>query len=122
MGSLSEGSCGAARKTVRVPMERKRQGRLQSLLEAAPRRRGIAAVAMGVLLLTGCTTFSNDGGMSTVAAIAGDAVHSDVAALRTPGEAAAARAKTEALLRRPLTAAAAVQIALLNNRGLQAAY
>ena len=60
--------------------------------------------------------------MSVVADIAGHELSKDVAALRTPDEAAAARAKALSLLRRPLTADAAVQIALLNNRGLQAAY
>jgi len=45
-----------------------------------------------------------------------------VLAIRNPEQAAAARAKIERLLSRPLTARAAVQVALLNNRGLQAAY
>jgi len=103
-------------------MQRKRHGWLRSPREASPHRRGIAAIILGALLLGGCTTFSHDGGMSTVAAVAGDALHSDVAALRTPEEAAAARARTRELLRRSLTAGAAVQVALLNNRGLQAAY
>ncbi|MBX6424952.1 MAG: TolC family protein [Variibacter sp.] len=74
------------------------------------------------LSLTGCQTFSPDRGMSVVAAIAGREIGKDVAALRTEEEAEAARARVVALLRRPLTADAAVQIALLNNRGLQAAY
>jgi len=43
-------------------------------------------------------------------------------ALRTPEEGQAARARVAALLRRPLTADSAVQVALLNNRALQAAY
>ncbi len=60
--------------------------------------------------------------MDVVAAIAGDALNKDVVQIRTADEAAAARARTWRLLRRPLTADAAVQIALLNNRGLQAAY
>jgi outer membrane protein TolC len=103
-------------------MQREGPELLGSLPHTAPNRRGVATIVLGALLLGGCTTFSNDGGMSTVAGIAGDALHSDVAALRTPEEGAAARAKTKELLRRQLTAAAAVQIALLNNRGLQAAY
>jgi outer membrane protein TolC len=107
-------------------MQHERQKWLQRWLrsprEAAPERRAIAALILGALLLGGCTTFSNDGGMSTVASIAGDSLHGEVAALRTPEEAAAARARTKALIRRPLTAGAAVQVALLNNRGLQAAY
>jgi outer membrane protein TolC len=74
------------------------------------------------LLLPACQTFSPDGGLGVVAETAGTALNKDVAALRTPEDAAAARAKVEALLRRRLTADTAVQIALLNNRGLQAAY
>ena len=60
--------------------------------------------------------------MGVVADIAAAALDKDVAALRTPEAAEAARARVQALLRRPLTADAAVQVALLNNRGLQAAY
>jgi outer membrane protein TolC len=60
--------------------------------------------------------------MDVVASIAGSELDKDVAALRTPEAEQAARARVSALLRRPLTADAAVQIALLNNRGLQAAY
>jgi outer membrane protein TolC len=80
-------------------------------------------IALGLfLLLPGCQTFSPDGGMDAVSAIAGAALKKDVAALRSPQAAELARAKVTTLLRRPLTADTAVQIALLNNRGLQAAY
>src|SRR5215510_14869453 len=74
------------------------------------------------LLLSACQTWSPDGGMSVVADIAGRDLNKQVVAMRTPEEAEAARARVAALLRRPLTADAAVQVALLNNRGLQAAY
>lgn len=73
-------------------------------------------------LLPGCQTFSPDGGMDIVAAIAGRELSKDVAALSNAPAAEAARARVDALLRRPLTADAAVQVALLNNRGLQASY
>jgi outer membrane protein TolC len=82
----------------------------------------LAAALIGGLLVSACKTLSPDGGMDTVSDIAGDALRADVQAIRTPEQTTAARAKVEALLRRPLTARAAVQIALLNNRGLQAAY
>src|SRR5688572_19452768 len=72
--------------------------------------------------LSACQTFSPDGGMSVVADVAGPALRTDVVELNTPEEDAAARARVKALLRRPLSADAAVRIALLNNRGLQAAY
>ena len=84
-------------------------------------RNGMAA-AVAALLLAGCAAFSPDGGMSVVADTAGREMAKDVAAIRTPEEAVAARKAVERLLRKPLTADAAVQVALLNNRGLQAAY
>jgi outer membrane protein TolC len=82
-----------------------------------------AALAIAsALLLSACQTWSTDGGMSVVAGIVGHDLNKDVVAVRTPEETQAARARVRALLRRPLTADAAVRIALLNNRGLQAAY
>ena len=54
--------------------------------------------------------------------IRGSRAWQGVAAIRNKDDADAARAVVESLLKRPLTADAAVQIALLNNRRLQAAY
>jgi outer membrane protein TolC len=84
--------------------------------------RRMAAVAVCALALGACASFSPDGGMDTVSSVAGNALDKDVAAIRTPEEAIAARARVARLLRRPLSADSAVQVALLNNRGLQAAY
>ena len=82
-----------------------------------------AALAIAsALLLSACQTWSPDGGMSVVADIVDHDLNKDVVALRTPEETQAARARVRALLRRTLTADAAVRIAFLNNRGLQAAY
>jgi outer membrane protein TolC len=81
----------------------------------------VAAIA-STLLLSACATFSPDGGMGLVAGIAGQELGREVAAIRTPEQAAAAHATVEQRLRGPLDADAAVQVALLNNRGLQAAY
>jgi len=81
----------------------------------------IAGLA-GMLLLSACQTFSSDGGMDTVADIAAATLDKRVVAIRTEEDAAAARATLDRLLGRPLTADAAVQVALLDNRGLQAAY
>ena len=80
------------------------------------------AVLGGGLLLSACAMFSPDGGMDTVAGIAGGDLRKDVVAVRTEADGDAARAAVTRLLRRPLNADAAVQIALLNNRNLQAAY
>ena len=83
--------------------------------------RTIAALA-GALTLGACSTFSPDGGMSVVADVADQELRKDVVAIRTQDDDAAAHARVQRLLKRPLTADTAVQIALLNNRGLQAAY
>ncbi len=92
-------------------------------LRARPHRSYVKPLApFAALLLAGCASFSPDGGMGAVQAIAGRDLNKDVIALRTPEEAASARAETSRLLQKPLTAASAVQIALLNNRDLQAAY
>jgi len=75
----------------------------------------------GALVLAGCAGFSPDGGVSLVNNVTQPALTHAVAAQRTPEQAEDARARVKALLRRPLSADSAVQIALLNNRELQAA-
>src|SRR5262245_2083240 len=90
-------------------------------LELTTSQRAAATLACAVLL-AGCKTFSPDGGMDVVAAIADRDLKKNVIAVSTEEDAATARSHVTRLLKRPLTADAAVQIALLNNRGLQAAY
>jgi len=83
--------------------------------------RGVAALG-GTLLLAGCQSFSSDGGISVTSSFAKQELGKDTIAIRTPDDASSARARVQSLIKRPLTAETAVQIALLNNRGLQAAY
>lgn len=85
------------------------------------RLRAGAALACAAAL-SACVGFSPDGGMSIVSGIAGRELEQDTIAIRTEEDAISARARVEHLLERPLTADSAVQIALVNNRGLQAAY
>lgn len=73
-------------------------------------------------VLQGCASFSNDGGMAEVKGLAAERMPFEVAAFRGDEDAAEARPRIDALLKRPLTADAAVQVALLNNRDLQATY
>ena len=80
------------------------------------------AVLLGALLLGGCAKFSVDGGMKFVKAEAGGELNKDIVKIRTEADAAAANARVRELLKKLLTPDTAVQIALLNNRGLQAAY
>jgi outer membrane protein TolC len=72
--------------------------------------------------LAGCASFSPDGGMTPVALYTGDVLQKEVAIIRNPDDAERTLAAVRKLRRRVLTADAAVQIALLNNRGLQAAF
>jgi len=72
--------------------------------------------------VAGCASFLPDAGMGIVKDIAHTELNSDVVALNTEDRISAARIEVDRLLKRPLTEAAAVQIALLNNRDLQAAY
>jgi outer membrane protein TolC len=91
-------------------------------LRALRRLSGTRSVLASALLLSGCTWFSPDAGMGVVATIAQQELNKEAAAIRSPREAEAASATVRRLLGRALTADAAAQIALLNNRGLQAAY
>lgn len=84
--------------------------------------RGCAAAIVAATLLSACRTFTPDGGMGTVAMVAGEGLNKNVVRVRSAEEAAAADAAVARLLRAPLSADAAVQIALYNNLGLQAAY
>src|SRR5260221_13415026 len=83
---------------------------------------GLLASALVALLLTGCASFSPDAGMGVVSGLAATELTKD--ALKIDGEeaAAAGRARVRRLLASTLAVDAAVQIALLNDRGLQAAY
>jgi outer membrane protein TolC len=76
----------------------------------------------GLFALPGCALFTNDGGMSVVQHVAGARLGKDVVAIRTDDDAANARARVARLLLKPLRADATVQVALLNNRDLQASY
>src|SRR4029078_2505481 len=82
----------------------------------------LVAVAAMAALLSACRTFSPDGGMDNVAAMAGPGLNKSVVKVSSAEEAAATQSRVKQLLRSPLSADEAVQIALLNNLGLQAAY
>ncbi|WP_298261536.1 TolC family protein [Bradyrhizobium sp.] len=79
-------------------------------------------VVFGTALLAGCASFAPDHGMGVVADLSQQTLRKDVAFVRTADDAVQIDARVHALLRRSLTVESAVQIALLNNKGLQAAY
>ena len=80
----------------------------------------LATVA--VLGLAGCASFSSDGGFGPVAETARQRLGQDVRWARSDDERRQLDAQVQALLAQPLGMEAAVQVALLNNRGLQAAF
>jgi hypothetical protein len=88
--------------------------------------RSPAIVLLLVGLLPGCASFSPDGGMSEVARgvgrETGPGVGKNVVKITSVEQAQQAKEQVAALLAAPLSADAAVQVALLNNRDLQAAY
>ncbi len=84
---------------------------------SVPRRAALVAVLSA---LGGCAGFSADGGMDAVSDLTRERTGQPVRLAKTPDEARDARARVTALLATPLTADAAVEVALLNNAGLQA--
>ena len=83
---------------------------------------GRALAIASAVLLSACRSFTPDGGMDTVAAVAGGGLNKNIVRIGSPADAAMAQGEVSRLLHAPLSADAAVQIALLNNPGLQAAY
>lgn len=84
-------------------------------------RSAVIAVSTAAML-AGCAKFTPDGGMSTVQYVAEKGLQKDVDRIRNDADAAAAEARVRGILASGLTADKAVQVALLNNRGLQAAF
>lgn len=82
-------------------------------------RKALAAGA-AALILAGCSTPSADGGFNAVTQLAKDRTGQSASWQRTEGEVRIARERVAELLKQPLTADGAVELALLNNKGLQA--
>ncbi len=81
------------------------------------------ALALAAIALGGCVAFSPDGGFDAVGSASRErGLKQEVKWIKTEQDAESSRAAVIKLLDAPLTADAAVQIALLNNRGLQATY
>lgn len=82
----------------------------------------VLAAALATALLAGCATFSRDTGFGGVETATRTHIEQDVVWIRDDAARARTEARIDALLARPLAADDAVQIALLNNAGLQAAF
>ncbi|WP_082715845.1 TolC family protein [Burkholderia sp. BDU5] len=82
----------------------------------------ICAAAAVLAFAAGCTTFSKDGGFGAVSTAASEQLGKDAVLVKTDADRDTVAHRTQELLSKPLSVDDAVQIALLNNRGLQASY
>lgn len=88
-------------------------------------RSPVRTLSLGVVVmfLGGCATFSTDGGFGAIDTAAKErGLRQEVKWIKTDQDAEGARTAVKKLLASSLTADSAAQIALLNNRGLQATY
>src|SRR5688572_8733043 len=83
-------------------------------------RRALAGMLLA--LSAGCATLPEDGGFGPVQRIAQERLKADTAWVRSDTDAVRTNEMVKKLLAPRVTAESAVQIALLNNRGLQATY
>ena len=81
-----------------------------------------AALLASVALLGGCASFSPDGGFAPVQQTAKDRLGKDLQWARSDADRDSIDQRVRELLAKPLSVDDALQIALLNNRGLQAEY
>ena len=85
-------------------------------------RTRLAIAAVALIALGGCATLNSDGGFGPVEQTANDRLGKDVKWARSDADRDAIYKRVTRLLAHPLPADDAVQIALLNNRGLQASF
>jgi len=81
-----------------------------------------ALTLAATLALGGCASFSPDGGFGDVQKTAKDRLGKDVVIVKSDADQDAVAQRVGELLTKPLTVDDAVQVALLNNRGLQATF
>jgi outer membrane protein TolC len=82
----------------------------------------LLVLAVTSALLGGCASFSTDGGFGAVESTAKDRLGKDVRWARNDADTDTIERRVAELLAKPLAADDAVQVALLNNRGLQARF
>ena len=82
--------------------------------------RSLLLCTTAAMVLGGCATFSQDGGLDGVKSTAAKHIKQDIVWPKTELERQEVSASVEALLAKPMDADGAVQVALLNNKALQA--
>ena len=85
-------------------------------------RTRLAIAALALIALSGCATLSSDGGFGPVEQTVKGRLGKEVKWARSDADRDAIDKRVAQLLEQPLSADDAVQIALLNNRGLQASF
>lgn len=85
-------------------------------------RHALAVLGVLPLILSACADFSGDGGMEPVSKHVSAEIGAETKKITSKQDAEATQERVKALLAQPLTAESAAQVALLNNRGLQARY
>lgn len=97
-------------------------GRVLACGRAKATSRAALATTGMMLILNGCANFTPDGGMGKVETATIEMLGKDVRRIRSDDDAADIEARVRAIIASGLNADKAVQVALLNNRGLQAAF
>jgi outer membrane protein TolC len=82
----------------------------------------VAVTVLTTIVFSGCTTFSPDGGFGVVEQRSKQLIGKDVKWVKSDADRNLVADRVTELLKNPLSVDDAVQIALLNNQGLQAAY
>ncbi len=82
----------------------------------------LSMIALAAAALAGCASFSADGGMGQVSVLTKERAGQAVRWQRSQVDADVASARVTELFKEALTPDAAVELALLNNRGLQASF
>ena len=95
---------------------------IQIWTPSAARPLRLLALLVSAAVLGGCASFSPDGGFAAVERTAKDRLGKDVQWARTDVDQDNIAKRVSELLGKPLSVDDAVQVALLNNRGLQASF
>jgi outer membrane protein TolC len=93
---------------------------MNPLSRPTPRLPRVALALLAAASLAGCSTFSADGGFGPVTQTTRERIGADVVWARSDDERRRLDERAAEILARPLSMDAAVQLALLANRGLQA--
>ena len=82
----------------------------------------LVASGAAILTLTGCASFTPDGGFNSLEQTTKERINKDIKWARSDADRDAITVRVRELLKKPLSIEDAVQMALLNNRGLQASF